>query len=67
VCAGYKEFAPYFAAAEKGGAEAEGALRACVAALKQRTRKYAKVQTSWIHRHFRSAPPQPVLRARAMD
>ncbi|ELR23502.1 tRNA dimethylallyltransferase [Acanthamoeba castellanii str. Neff] len=50
---GYKEFAPYFAAAEKGGAEAEGALRACVAALKQRTRKYAKVQTSWVHRHFR--------------
>jgi tRNA A37 N6-isopentenylltransferase MiaA len=53
---GYKEFAPYFAVTEKEGTaekDKEAALQACVAALKQRTRKYAKVQISWIQRHFR--------------
>lgn len=50
---GYKEFAPYFETVERCENEQEEALRACVAALKRRTRKYAKVQAGWINRHFR--------------
>ncbi|KAL6073843.1 tRNA dimethylallyltransferase [Balamuthia mandrillaris] len=58
---GYKEFAPYFQAKstmkETQEDELNAILRECVAALKRRTRRYAKTQRAWIRNKFLPRTP----------